>query len=89
MGLTHQAKTVSKMPKDTFSAEQYKLYFRRTVVRRADLEGKVTVNKVMVVGWRRPEGVNWRATSKGEMTGLSNRHGEGTERHGSKRYSKL
>ena len=65
MGLTPQAKIVSTMSKDTFSAEQYKLVFQEDSVRSADLEGNVTVNKMTTVGWRRLEGVNWRATSKG------------------------
>ena len=40
-------------------------------------------------GVEETEGVNWRATSKGEMTGRGNRNGEGKERHGSKDYSKF
>lgn len=70
MGLTHQAKTVSKMPKDTFSAEQYKLYFRRTVVRKGRSGRESDCEQGDGGGVEKTGRGELESKSKGEMTGL-------------------
>lgn len=68
MGFTHLVKTVTKMSKDTFSAEQHRAVFYENGGKKGRSGRKVTVNK-MTMGWSGLEEMNQRVISKEELTG--------------------